>query len=321
MEQAVEQVVQPVYVEAELAGDVQVERNLAYVGRPEAHPQKHRLDLYAPRGDASEAPWMIFVHGGSLLHGDKDLEVIGLDFYGNIGRFYSDRGVVTAVVNYRLQPEVTWTDQIEDIAMAVRWVVERRRTTGARGRLILAGHSAGAWLVNRVALSADVRSRYGLENEIDGVVSVSGSGFAMTDERTWEMYDKEAWWAERFAVADPEQDWREVASVVPLAAACACGSGSRRDGTGLRILLINSNQEQLALGRQNRLFAAALQDAGIENRLITVSSESHRRTVMAMSHPEKIVSQEVLAFVHTGRLDLAPSERDRFLERAGTADR
>lgn len=320
VEHALEQVVQPVYVEAELE-DARVERNLAYVDGSDAHLEKHRLDLYLPAGDVTHAPWMVFVHGGSLLKGDKDLEVVGLDFYGNIGRFYSSHGVVTAVVNYRLQPEVTWLEQIEDVASAVRWVSQRRQATGARGRLVLAGHSAGAWLVGRVALSADIRARYGLGNEIDGVVSVSGSGFAMTDERTWEMYDKEEWWSERFAVSDPTQDWREVASVAPLAAGCSCGSrmgGSRV--AGLRVLLITSNQDLLALGRQNRLFAAALDEAGIENRLITVSSESHRRTVMAMSHPDKIVSQEVLAFAHTGRLDLAPSERSRVLDGSLSAD-
>lgn len=323
VENALEQVVQPVYVEADLQG-ARVESNLAYIDGEDAHPEKHRLDLYLPAGDATDAPWMVFVHGGSLLKGDKDLEVVGLDFYGNIGRFYSSHGVVTAVVNYRLQPEVTWLEQIEDVASAVQWVAARRQEHGARGRLVLAGHSAGAWLVGRVALSADIRSRYELGPEIDGVVSVSGSGFEMTDERTWEMYDKEEWWAERFAVTDPAQDWREVASVAPLAAGCSCGARSGSHTTrGLRVLLITSNQDLLALGRQNRLFSAALDEAGIENRLVTVSSESHRRTVMAMSHPEKIVSQEVLAFAHTGRLDLAPSERSRVLLDASfrTSDR
>ena len=320
VENALEQVVQPVYVEADL-GDARVELNLAYVEGPGAHPEKHRLDLYLPPGDTSETPWMVFVHGGSLLKGDKDLEVVGLDFYGNIGRYYSSHGVVTAVVNYRLQPEVTWVEQIEDVASAVRWVANRRQMSGARGRLLLAGHSAGAWLVGRVALSADVRGRYELGAEIDAVVAVSGSGFAMTDERTWEMYDKEEWWAERFAVTDPEQDWREVASVAPLAAGCSCGDrGGESIAHGLRVLLIVSNQDPRALGRQNRLFATALEEAGIENRLITVSSESHRRTVMAMSHPDKIVSQEVLAFAHTGRLDLAPSERSIVLDRSPTSD-
>ena len=320
VQNAVEQVVQPVYVEAALEGS-RVERNLPYVEGGGAHPDKHRLDLYLPTGDLDEVPWMVFVHGGSLLKGDKDLEVVGLDFYGNIGRFYSAHGVATAVVNYRLQPEVTWLEQIEDVAEAVRWVAARRHSAGAKGRLVLAGHSAGAWLVARVALSADIRSRYELGREIDGVVSVSGSGFAMTDERTWEMYDKEAWWAERFAVSDPAQDWREVASVAPLAAGCSCGvRPGLSQSPGLRVLLITSNQDLLALSRQNRLFSAALDDAGIENRLITVSSESHRRTVMAMSHPDKIVSQEVLAFAHTGRLDLAPSERSEALVRTRSTE-
>lgn len=320
VENALEQVVQPVYMEAELEG-ARVERNLSYVEGEAAHPAKHRLDLYLPAGDLTEVPWMVFVHGGSLLRGDKDLEVVGLDFYGNIGRFYSSHGVATAVVNYRLQPEVTWLEQIEDVAESVRWVTVRRQATGARGRLVLAGHSAGAWLVSRVALSADIRTRYALGSEIAGVVSVSGSGFAMTDERTWEMYDKEEWWAERFSLPDSDEDWRKLASVAPLAAGCACGSRSGPEGSaGLRVLLINSNHELLALGRQNRLFAVALDEAGIENRLITVSSESHRRTVMAMSHPDKIVSQEVLAFVLTGRLDLAPSERFEVLDESVSTD-
>jgi len=320
----VEQAVRPIYQPAQLGPGVAVVRDIRYVGIPGQGPQpgiseagdKQRLDLYLPPAwfgaDRSGVPILVFVHGGSLQKGDKDLQVIGFDFYRNIGRFYSARGIAVGLVNYRLQPEVGWREQVEDVAAATAWIrqhaMDRPEASEEERRqapkLYLAGHSAGAWLVSRVALDSRLRQRFGLDGDaIAGVISISGSGFELTDRRTWELYPKEDWWAQRFAVPEPA-DWREVASVVPLVASCGCGGAAHQSAQGLRFLQIYSNQDLPALARQNRLMAEALAASGLEHRVVAVSSESHRRTVMALSHPRKIVAREVLAFLATDRLDL-----------------
>ncbi len=323
---AVQQAVKPVYLQAKLDQDVQVFYDVAYVKSPQADAEKHRLDLFVPSkpafADDGSVPVMVFAHGGSLLKGDKSLEVAGLDFYRNIGRFYSARGIAVATVNYRLQPEVTGAEQVADVAKSVRWVKDRVRDflpgepRSSDVRLFLAGHSAGAWLMLRVALDPGVRLDHGLDGAIDGVISISGSGFEMSDQRTWELYPKVDLWAERFAVPEP-QDWKVAASVVPLVPTCGCSPSEGLEGPPLRLLLLYSNHENLALVRQNRLLSVALEEAGLEHRVVGVSSGSHRRTMMAMSHPRKIVAREILALVHTNRLDLAPIRQEQVLEELG----
>ncbi len=325
---AVQKAVRPLYQEAELSTGVTVVRDIPYLEGAQADPEKHRLDLYLPEepfiADEGSIPVLVFTHGGSLFKGDKDLAVAGLDFYGNIGRFYSARGIAVAVVNYRLQPLVGWREQVEDVAAAVQWVRENILLYGAASardrefRIYLSGHSAGAWLVSRVSLDHEVRERFDLtDDRIAGVISISGSGFEMTDQRTWELYPKEDWWAERFSVPEPA-DWKEAASIVPLMATCGCAQNSRRsEDEQLRFLLLYSNQDLPALARQNRLLSTALREWGLKHRMVAVSSESHRRTLLAMSHPQKIIAREILSFIHTNRLDLDLSVQERVVEEIG----
>src|ERR1051325_5965522 len=100
-----------------MLGEDQVRRDIAY--RKNSEDQKHRLDLFLPAG--SGWPGLIFVPGGGLCSGDKEVRVGGADVYGNIGRFYASRGIGVAVINYRLQPLVSWRQQVEDVACATAW--------------------------------------------------------------------------------------------------------------------------------------------------------------------------------------------------------
>src|SRR5947207_2194299 len=75
----------------------QVRRDICY--REGSGDEKHRLDLFLPRG--TNWPILIFIHGGGLASGDKGLRFGGADVYGNIGRFYASQGVAVAVINYR----------------------------------------------------------------------------------------------------------------------------------------------------------------------------------------------------------------------------
>src|SRR5256885_11412708 len=96
----------------------QVQRDICY--REGSEDSKHRVDLFLPPG--SGWPILVFIHGGGLSSGDKALKVSGADVYGNIGRFYAAQGIGVAVINYRLQPNVNWREQVEDVAHAIAWV-------------------------------------------------------------------------------------------------------------------------------------------------------------------------------------------------------
>ncbi|MBS0386561.1 MAG: alpha/beta hydrolase [Proteobacteria bacterium] len=112
---------------------------------------RQRLDLYAPEGTASNArlPVIVFMYGGSWASGDKD-------DYQFLGRALASRGFVVAIPNYRLVPQVMFPAFIDDCALAVKWVTENIGAHGGdAGRIVLSGHSAGAY--NGVMLTLDER--------------------------------------------------------------------------------------------------------------------------------------------------------------------
>ena len=270
------------------AGEVHLD--IAYKQGPSAHPVKHRLDFYRPRHDSW--PALVFVHGGSLDQGDKNLRVGGWDVYGNIGRFYAAQGIGVAVINYRLQPSVRWTDQVDDVAAAVRWVVDNAPEMGGDGRVFLSGHSAGAYLATRVALDESLQGRHAIEpGAVQGVIAVSGPGYDLTDTATFDMYGNVERWKERFDLGQPGADWQRQASITPLI-----------DRDEPPFLLIHTKKEWQALARQNQLFFQALGAAGVPSELMKTNSDSHRRMVLALSRPDKLVAARILSFIDEHRL-------------------
>ena len=114
---------------------------------------RHRLDLYVPDGLTGPAPVLLFFYGGSWQSGSKNI-------YRAFGQAFASQGIVTAVADYGLYPGVKYPAFIEDGAHAVRFLHGHASEHGGNpARLIVSGHSAGAYIaamlgVNPVYLSA-----------------------------------------------------------------------------------------------------------------------------------------------------------------------
>lgn len=147
---------------------VTFETDIEYYEGPAFDPERHILDVYRPV-DASNAPVLIFVHGGGWASGHKGI-------YSFIGRTFAERGYVTVVPNYRLSPAVQHPAHVRDVARAYAWTVEHIDTYGGdASRIVLSGHSAGGHLVSLLA----VNERYLAEHDLDGgairgVIGISG---------------------------------------------------------------------------------------------------------------------------------------------------
>lgn len=110
---------------------------------------RQRLDVYAPRGGRQAAPVAVFFYGGSWDSGRRQ-------DYNWVGRALAARGFVTVVADYRIFPEARYPAFLEDGAQAVRWARDHAREYGGDPeRIVLAGHSAGAY--NAVMLALDPR--------------------------------------------------------------------------------------------------------------------------------------------------------------------
>jgi acetyl esterase/lipase len=100
---------------------------------------RQRVDVYRPVSPARDLPIIVFFYGGSWNSGDKS-------GYSWVGRALAARGFVVAIPNYRLVPKVRYPAFVEDGASAVRLIIRIAESLGGdSNRIILAGHSAGAY--------------------------------------------------------------------------------------------------------------------------------------------------------------------------------
>lgn len=110
---------------------------------------RQKLDLYAPVGLAGPLPIVVFIYGGSWRSGAKR-------DYNFTGAALAAQGFLTAIPDYRLVPQVRFPSFLHDCAAAVRWVQDNAAQYGGDpGRILLAGHSAGAY--NAIMLTLDRR--------------------------------------------------------------------------------------------------------------------------------------------------------------------
>lgn len=137
-----------------------VKRDLAYGSDPRA-----RLDLYVPDSMTAPAPVLLFFYGGSWQSGSKSI-------YRAIGQAFASAGIITAIADYRLYPQVKYPAFVEDGADALRFVQERIGEHGGdAARIFLSGHSAGAYIAAMLACNP----QFGTDRDaIRGVIGIAG---------------------------------------------------------------------------------------------------------------------------------------------------
>ncbi len=141
-----------------------VQKNIHYGEHP-----RQQLDVYLPPHLHKNTPVVVFFHGGSWQHGDKD-------DYLFLGQGLVSEGFIVVVPNYRLYPDVIFPAFLEDNARAVAWVHRHLARYGLSNRNItLVGHSAGAYNAVMLALDERYLKQAGMKpSQLAGVVGLSG---------------------------------------------------------------------------------------------------------------------------------------------------
>ena len=266
-------------------------RNVAYVEGPDAHPVKHRLDLFLPK--QKDFTTVVFVHGGNWVEGDKSLHVSGADLYANIGRFLAAHGYGAAVVNYRLLPDVAWDAQPADVARAVKWVRANIASYGGDpGEIVLMGHSAGAQLASLVAVSPRWLREAGVPpGAIRGVIAVSGAGFDLEDQETYRLFGgTQTSVAKRFGIEISPERAREASPVNYL------------DKDDPPFLLMYPSGDKRGILRQATVMRKALEKAGIWTWVAPISGLNHTGIILVLSRPDRAPGLVVLRFLEQLRL-------------------
>lgn len=133
-----------------------------------SHPDQ-RLDIYAPAGERTGLPVLVFVHGGAWVGGYKE-------WAGFMAPALLPQPAILVSVEYRLAPEHVYPAAVQDVAAALKWVQQHIAEFGGDpGRILLSGHSAGAHLASLVALDPRWLAAEGLGVDcIRGVLPISG---------------------------------------------------------------------------------------------------------------------------------------------------
>jgi acetyl esterase/lipase len=251
---------------------VRVIRDVPYLEGTNYADGKDRLDLYLPEGRRS-APVIVWYYGNQLMGGDKSEDAF-------VGRRFASAGFVTAVVNYRLSPDVSHPAHVQDAAASFAWVKRHIAEYGGDAdRVFASGYSAGGYLVALLATDARYLAAHTLSpRDIRGVVPVSAF-----------------YWVERRGVApdrDPSVWGTDRAVWVDASPAHHLRAGSPP------ILILYADRDEDWRREQNVEVAAAMKAAGHTRVELKMIADRNHGTIMSRIGSDRDeTTEQIIRFV------------------------
>jgi kynurenine formamidase len=251
---------------------ISVRRDIRYVANS---CLEQSYDIYAPAASPTVTPpLLVFVHGGAWQSGDKWN-------HEALGRTFAKRGIVTAIVNYRLSPKVQHPTHVEDVAKAIAYLAKHAQGYDPK-RIYVMGHSAGAHMCGLLA-SSSLLQEAGVPAEQlpKGFVGLEGIYDIPNLINVWPTYRD--WFIEKAFGKD--EKW---ASASPT-----------RLPVKLRPpwLVIHSKADQLVDMAQSVDFVKRLVDSKVKRVMLSVDKLTHDGAVAACANPDSEVFKRVAAFV------------------------
>src|ERR1039458_6476016 len=138
------------------------------------------------------------------------------------------------------------------------------------------------------------------------MISVSGAGMDLADQKTYDLGAKRAYYAARFSDNSPREIWQREASPVTYVTSNAPA-----------FLILYAAGESKALQRQSQRLSEVLKREQVPYRLVVVPGQSHERMVLTLSRPDR-TSADAIVVDHEA-LVVAKSYREfrQFFPQAG----
>lgn len=225
--------------------------------------ERQRLDLYTPK-ELTQDTLVVFVHGGTWDSGDKADYVFVADSL-------LQRGFRTALVNYRLVPDITFPSYAEDIALALHWLSENEV---ALNDVVLMGHSAGAHIAALVAFDESYLAFHGLNaQELAGFVGLAGP---------YDFLPPAPDALRTRAALGPEENW---AATQPI---------NFVEGDEPPALLLTGLADTTVDPGNSRRFAERITELGGSAELVTYEGLDHIAIVGALARVGRVLERNVL---------------------------
>jgi acetyl esterase/lipase len=216
---------------------------------------------------------IVFIHGGGLLQGDKSI-------FAGLGSYFVRRGFAAALLNHRLSPAVSHPAHIEDAAAGLAWVYRNvERFGGDPKRIVLMGHSSGAYLAALLALDPRWLGAHDLDSSaLRGVVPISG------------FFD-----VELLAPSRPMSVWGTDKTVWRAASPLRY---VRRDAPPM--LLLYADGDDAARRAESRTLEQALSDAGQGAvKSVQIAGRDHRSIIGRFGEREDETASRLLEFARS----------------------
>lgn len=230
------------------------------------------LDVYKPLSIMTKAPVVIYFYGGGWRDGDKkEFEFVASSL--------TRAGMIVAIPDYPLYPEVRFPTYVEQSAKAVAWMLDNADRFGANSdRTYLMGHSAGAQIAALLAIDRRYLQEEGADSDnIVGLIGLSGP------------YDFLPLWEDNYLLDLFPEASREEAQAINYVSADAPPT-----------LLIHGGDDDIVEPGNSERLAAKLQSFDVPVTLRNYAGVGHGRIVVALAPPLDFIAstlEDCIAFI------------------------
>ena len=218
-----------------------------------------KLQMFVPSGSAPAAgfPLVVFFHGGGWQSGDP------YDYHW-IARALAEQGYATALIGYRLNKAGRFPAMLQDSAAGTRWALDHAAEHKIDpSRVVLMGHSAGAYNASMLSLDRQWLGREGVpEGTVKGAVVLAGPS-------DFYPYIKKS-------SKNAMGHWPRPQDTQPV-------NFVRADTPPM--LLVHGAKDTVVRPRNAVILARKLTDAGVPTRAVLIDGMGHNGMVITLAHP------------------------------------
>lgn len=218
---------------------------------------RNKMDVYLPEDRDNNTPFVLLIHGGSWVAGDK----------GDMAAIQDSllvRGIASASINYRYASgTVHYEQQMEDVGMAISYCVSKADEWKIRkDKYVVGGASAGAHMSMLYA------HRFNTQYSIAAVVSAAGPT-DITDV-DWLNYTAIIGQLVNIQSMVGAQYYFGQALDARFAAASPI-----KEIKNIPTLMIHGDNDLVVAYNQSQKMVAAMNNAGYTNKLVTLTGAGH----------------------------------------------